>query len=121
MRRRGFITFLGGAAAWPVTTVAQQRGRVPVVGVLWHAGSADAEGPYYRGCSKDSAPSASYGTDFVAITRRAAMYADKIIKGTKPSDLPIEAPTRFELLINLKTAKAIGIEIPTIMLTRADE
>ena len=63
----------------------------------------------------------SYGSDVRAILRRAAVYLDKLLKGEKPGDLPVEQPAKFEFLVNLKTAKALGLEISPLLLTRADE
>ena len=63
----------------------------------------------------------SYGPDTVDLARRAASYVDRILRGEKPADLPVQAPTKYETVINLKTAKALRLDVPHSLLARADE
>jgi len=76
---------------------------------------------YYDRVFVDSGGLISYGPDYVDQFRRAAGYVDRVLKGEKPADLPVQAPTKYELVVNLKTGKALGLDIPTSILARADE
>jgi ABC-type uncharacterized transport system substrate-binding protein len=141
VKRRKFITLLGGAAAWPVMARAQQAERMRRIGVLMYWTADDAEGQarlaafliatlaarhrlpaIYAGRHYVTAGGLiSYGPDLVDQFRRAAGYVDRILRGDKPADLPVQAPTKYDLIINLKTAKALGLDMPATVLARADE
>jgi ABC-type uncharacterized transport system substrate-binding protein len=106
----------GGLFLPPDTTTDQHRNlvialaarhRLPAVYAFRHA--AEAGGLM------------SYGTDVVEQTRQAASYVDRILRGTNPADLPVQAPTKYETVLNLKTARALGFEVPATLLVRADE
>ena len=96
LRRREFIAGLAGAAVWPLAARAQQGDR--------------------RGGGL-----LSYRPDAVDSFRGAATYVDRILRGANPSDLPVQLPTKFEMVVNLKTAKALGLAVPPSILLRADE
>jgi len=89
--------------------------------IIEHAAKHRLPAVYSGGLFAESGGLLSYAADRPDLYRRAAAYADKIFKGAKPSDLPIEQPNKFETIINLKTAKALGIKIPDVILLRADK
>jgi putative tryptophan/tyrosine transport system substrate-binding protein len=111
MGKRIFLLALGAmlfALSFPVE--AQQPKKVPRIGFL-----------YPNRVYVDAGGLMSYAPDYNANYRRAAVYVDKILKGAKPAELPVEQPTKFELVINLKTAKALNLRIPSHVLLRADK
>jgi putative ABC transport system substrate-binding protein len=69
----------------------------------------------------DNGALASYGSDFTELFRQASSYVDRILRGEKPGDLPVQEPTKYELIVNLKTAKAMALTLPQAILARADE
>ncbi len=97
-------------------TTFSQRKRLAELAVKHHLAAVTGSREYAQ-----AGGLISYGTDYPHLFRRAAEYADKIFKGARPGDLPIELPSKFELVVNLKTAKALGIKIPQSVLVRADE
>jgi putative tryptophan/tyrosine transport system substrate-binding protein len=76
---------------------------------------------YYERLFASAGGLMSYGPDFIDQFRRAAGYVDRILRGEKPADLPVQAPSKYELVINLNTAKALGLEVPTQLVATADE
>src|SRR5262249_30141885 len=138
MDRRAFITLLGGSVlAAPLATKAQQAGKVPKVGWLsmgtpaspMAVTSSEAfrqglrDNGYLEGqnITIESGGLMSYGPNLLELHRSAANYVAKILRGAKPGDLPIAEPTKFELVMNLKTAKVLGLTIPQTLLLRADQ
>ena len=108
MKRREFITLTGGAAAaWPITAPAAARNNVPAI--------------YWQSVFARDGGLLSYGIDQVDNFRRATTYVDRILRGAKPAELPVQLPTKFEMVVNFKTAKALGLTFPPSILARADE
>jgi putative ABC transport system substrate-binding protein len=134
VRRRAFIAAFGGAAAWPVVARAQQPDRMKRGLIVTAGGTAFHRDLIISLAERYRLPAVypfryyataggliSYGPNSLDPTVRAAAYVDRILKGEKPAVLPVQVPTKYELIINLKTAKAIGLEIPPSLLARADE
>jgi len=106
----------GAVTVLPSTMFANERGRLADLAAKNRLPAVYPNRDYV-----DAGGLMSYGPDFAELFRRAATYMDKILKGAKPGDLPIEQPTTFELVINLKAAKALGLTIPPALLQRADQ
>jgi ABC transporter substrate binding protein len=127
MKRREFIGLVGGAVMLSVAAHAQQGERQRRIGVLIGLGESDPEGKRWADALVTSllwvrgGGLISYGVDLPDLHRRAAGYIDRILKGAMPGELPVQLPTKYEMAINLKTAAAIGLTVPPILVTRADE
>ena len=126
MKRREFIALLGGAAAaWPLgahgqpTATGTRNANHARINTLALGARLPTIHPFrdYLGAGGLM----SYGANNPDLFRRAGDYVDKILRGAKPADLPVEQPTKFDFIINLTTAKALGLDVPPPLLARADE
>jgi putative ABC transport system substrate-binding protein len=106
----------GGLVVMPDSFTASHRAEMTSLAARYHLPAVYPNRPF-----AEVGGLLSYGVDFTDNFRRAALYVDRILKGTKPSELPVQAPVKFELVINLKAAKALGLEVPAQLLGRADE
>ena len=132
MRRRDFIqAIVGSSIASPITAWAQQSGRTRLIGVLINGLENDPEMQASLIAFKQELERLnwsdgrnarlSYGIEQVDVFRQAASYVDRILRGTKPAELPMQAPTNYKTVVNLKSAKALGPDVPSSLLVRADE
>ena len=113
-----FAQTANGALIVPGAAIEGRRSRDLIIGL---AAKHKLPAVYANGAEAAAGGLISYGFDFLKQYRGAAGYVDRILRGEKPSDLPVQAPTKYELVINLKTAKALGLTVPQSLLSRADE
>src|SRR5438876_1130062 len=106
----------GGVSVLQAAEFSRIRGRIAELGLKYRLPTISGEPGFV-----EAGGLMTYGPNIIDLWRQAAVYVDKILKGAKPADLPIEQPTRFEFVLNVKTAKALGLDVPTATLLRADK
>jgi putative tryptophan/tyrosine transport system substrate-binding protein len=112
IKRRGATVFI----VQPSPLTYAERGQIIAAAIKYGLGTI-----FGHPVAATEGSLVGYGPDYLHMYSRAPIYVDRILKGTKPADLPVEQPTKIELRVNLKTAKALGIEVPLSLLIRADE